>query len=803
MSTRSRVFAVLLALVCGGILGSRTYLDFERVRIRAVKQPIVAEDAELRVSLRDLDRLGGGPAALIIHIRALADGEFSFALDGRELDRVTVTGGEQSRHDLIVFPPADGEHELVLGGSHSGWALTSVEISNIHGQSRGWVDFVIVPDARGHDGVPVAFGILLFALVALVPPTFAWPRSAAARYLHRTAAAAIICLFAATLIAPLFTSYRVLFAATTVVLFVAVLYLERSVRLLAQGASHAAPVLRRFRPRTDARPDLAPLPSAGEVALAGVGFLLATFIVLHAQVVQLGSVPDLGDPLFSMWRMGWVKHQLGTDPWHLFDANIFYPDRGTLTYSDAMLLPALVYVPLSWAGIHPVTAYNLLFLAAFPLSAVAAYLFARSIALGVPAAATSGFIFGFSTFRFEHYSHLELQMTFWMPLAALGIHRLVVTGSRPFGALAALAVAAQWYSSMYFGLFLSAFLAVFGLVLVRRVRRRGAIRDLAVALALSSILAAPLGAAYAAFGEQRGERPPNVVTSYSATPMDYLQSTDRRAAYAWMRWGTPHGERQLFPGVLPILLAVLGAWPPLSATRLALLVAGLFAFDGSLGFNGLWYPLAYELLFPFQSIRVPARFAQLVGLALALLAGAGVQRWTARLAKPKRNGVLLLLGAALLVDVWPRIHLVPVWRTPPPIYEPLKRSKSAVLLEYPLNPAPEAFSENLPYMYFSLWHWARTVNGYSGNLPETYAANVERLRGFPAPPLVATARDLGVTHISVVCGLDGHFGGFGVPVSDRDKCSRTIAILDANPAVRALVRAEWEGEPALLYEVLR
>jgi len=39
-----------------------------------------------------------------------------------------------------------------------------------------------------------------------------------------------------------------------------------------------------------------------------------------------------------MWRIGWVQHQLVTDPRHLFDANIFYPLRATLTYSDAMIL---------------------------------------------------------------------------------------------------------------------------------------------------------------------------------------------------------------------------------------------------------------------------------------------------------------------------------------------------------------------------------------------------------------------------------------------------------------------------------
>ena len=37
----------------------------------------------------------------------------------------------------------------------------------------------------------------------------------------------------------------------------------------------------------------------------------------------MDSVPDLGDPLFSIWRIGWVYHKLGGDPRPLFSPNIF------------------------------------------------------------------------------------------------------------------------------------------------------------------------------------------------------------------------------------------------------------------------------------------------------------------------------------------------------------------------------------------------------------------------------------------------------------------------------------------------
>ncbi len=69
--------------------------------------------------------------------------------------------------------------------------------------------------------------------------------------------------------------------------------------------------------------------------------------------------PDLGDPLFSIWRFGWVFHKLGGDPRPLFSPNVFHPHPLTLTYSDSMLLPALTTAPFLAVGVHPVVAYNL------------------------------------------------------------------------------------------------------------------------------------------------------------------------------------------------------------------------------------------------------------------------------------------------------------------------------------------------------------------------------------------------------------------------------------------------------------
>ena len=89
------------------------------------------------------------------------------------------------------------------------------------------------------------------------------------------------------------------------------------------------------------------------------------------------SRTDTGDALLNMWAIAWVAHQLPRDPVHLFDANIFYPERLTLGYSEAMLVQGTLAMPILAAGGSPVLAFNLLFMAGLALTAWAFCLLVR------------------------------------------------------------------------------------------------------------------------------------------------------------------------------------------------------------------------------------------------------------------------------------------------------------------------------------------------------------------------------------------------------------------------------------------
>jgi hypothetical protein len=524
-------------------------------------------------------------------------------------------------------------------------------------------------------------------------------------------------------------------------------------------------------------------------ALAALGIGAALAVLLHAQVWDLYAVPDLGDPLFSIWRVGWVAHQIVTDPVHLFDGNIFYPERLTLTLSDPVILPALTIAPLLAAGVHPVVAYNLLFLSGFWLSGIATSLLVERLTASPRAAFVAGLTYACYSYRFEHYSHLELQMTQWMPLALLALHLFVSTGRRRYAFAFALAAVAQLYSSLYYAVFFLIYATAIGLGLLRM--HRPSLRRLALPLAsaglVALLVAIPIVRAFTAAKPMKGERGRYEVVFYSAMPADYLRAHIYSALW-YQRLRPPRPERTLFPGAAPLVLAAAAIAPPFGAMRLVYTAGLLVAFDGSLGLNGILYPLLFQLPGPIRELRSPARFAALVGLTLAILAGFGAQRalrW--RASRTYQHAVFAALIAFVMIDAWPALVLTRVWKEPPPIYETLKYTPTAVLAELPMRDDEVG---NLPYMYFSVWHWARLVNGYSGFIPESYADFHSRMLLFPDDTSIAELRRRGVTYVTVNCGLG--YGG----------CEEISEAMRRSRALRLTVDGSWMGHTAQLYEVL-
>jgi hypothetical protein len=530
----------------------------------------------------------------------------------------------------------------------------------------------------------------------------------------------------------------------------------------------------------------------GRLALLLLGFSALAVALTWPQVRHLDSVPDLGDPLFSIWRIAWVSHQIVRNPLRLFDGNMFYPERLTLTYSDSVIVPALMSAPFFWIGAHPVLIYNLLLLlSGFAFSGVTMFLLVRALTGRIDAGLIAGALFALYPYRYEHYPHLELEMTMWMPLCLWALHRTIARGKLRDGLATGLTFALQMLSSLYYGLFLALYLIPVGGSLWLARRRPGRpIRALAAGAVLAAFLVAPVIYAYTANKAMVGDRGVPAVQFYSAEGSDYLKPHFRSLLYG--RWSDDgHPERQLFPRVMPVVLAATALWPPLSVVRIAYTLALVVAVDGSFGLNGGYYPLLYTYVGPYRGLRVPARFSILVGLTLSVLAGYGAARILGRWPRQRMTLTAVMLGLIML-EAMPRMPLEHVWTNPPPIYGSIASEPTAVLAEFPMPTVPVGYFFDTRYLYFSTFHWHPIVNGNSGYFPKSYEELTRRELDFPSDSAVEYLRMRGVDYVAV-------HGAF----IDRENFERIVATLDARQDMPLVAAAPWEGSESRLYRLRR
>ena len=150
-----------------------------------------------------------------------------------------------------------------------------------------------------------------------------------------------------------------------------------------------------------------------------VGIYLAAACVLTWPLVtklttHLGAVEGAGDPFLNLWILGWGMHAWLNDPigvfsGQVFDANIFHPSAGTLTFSDHLVLQSLVVSPLYAVTGNLALCYNVLLIGSLAVSGLAMHALARSVTGSHRAAFIAGLAWACWPYRTAHLLHLQLQ----------------------------------------------------------------------------------------------------------------------------------------------------------------------------------------------------------------------------------------------------------------------------------------------------------------------------------------------------------------------------------------------------------
>jgi len=521
-------------------------------------------------------------------------------------------------------------------------------------------------------------------------------------------------------------------------------------------------------------------------------FVALTIAMTWPQAQYLGSrVYDTDDPLLSIWRVSWIAHILPTNPSELFNGNIFYPEARTLAYSDSVLLQGLAGAPLIWLGVSRVTTYNVLLLLSIALSGWAMWRYAMHLTGDMNGSVLAGIVFAFVPYRFDHYQHLELEATIFMPLALLYFDRALTSRSKRDAWLTMAMFVAQLYSCIYYAVFLATAMAAVAAVVLWKTSphgRRAFLSAIVPAAIVAMLIAAPYAMTYSSNRETLGERNDRDVQLYSATLTNYLATPEFNVIHgAWARpFGQP--ERLLFPGVLAIVLAIRGL-RRIDRARLSTLILGATGLIISLGLNTPLYDALRTIAFPYRGLRAPARASILVFLAMAALAAFGWRRLMHR--RPRRTAIIatLAMATALLVEYSNRMD---AWLTlpsqPPEVYRWLASQPRSVVVEVPFARADRLHSiaDGL-YMFNSTWHWQPIVNGYSGFFPKSFYELSEQMASFPDDQSIAYLKSRDVDLIVVHAGL-----------MERDKFGDMTAALLARPDIEAMAQfKESQGSDAV------
>jgi hypothetical protein len=463
---------------------------------------------------------------------------------------------------------------------------------------------------------------------------------------------------------------------------------------------------------------------------------------------------DLGDPLPQAWQVAWDGHALLHQPLHFFQANVFWPLKNSLAFSDALV----GYAPFGTIGSGPhaaIVRYDLLFLLAYALAFLGAYLLARELGAGRIGASVAGAAFAYAPWRLEQDGHLHVLSSGGIPLALF----LLVRGYRRESAGLVFAgwLVATWQLSLGFslGLQLAYLLAILGagaLALRWRPPRRTLVATVLGGLVFCA-LAFALSRPYLEVSRDHPEskRTDATVAAFSGWPRQYLAPPGANTVWS----GATVDQRQklkfvpeqtLFPGLTIVLLGVaclvLGGYT--RRLRWGLLAGVLLLAWLALGFHEGSFPWPYELVYHhlpgWQSSRTPGRLNTLTSLGLGLLAAGGAAMIASRVRRERLRlalgvgltALVLLEGAGFSSEGGPAHPTVP----PEPAGQ---RGLADPQLHLPMSR-----EGNRRYALWSTAGFPRIVNGRASFQPTLTTEIALDVAAFPDARSVARLRALGV-----------------------------------------------------------
>jgi hypothetical protein len=487
-----------------------------------------------------------------------------------------------------------------------------------------------------------------------------------------------------------------------------------------------------------------------DAAAAGLFVVLAVAMTWPLACALDRAVAYPGDPFINIWILDWDWYATFHQPLALFQANIFYPARYALAYSENLYGLALLLFPLRAVGVGPVVAFNLAMIGGFAFTGFSAYLLGRMVVeewsgdaspqLAALAGVVAGIFFTAVPFRFTQLPHIQHIWSGWPPLMLAALLAYRRAPSWPRAILFGAAFLMNGLTNIHWLLFGSLAIAVSLPIVIPSPRRWPAI---VVVTLIALALLAPFLVSYREAANLYGmERTWGEAKHYSATLRDWLNPGVANRFYRRFAETSVDAERWLFPGALGMALSAAGflvmavglrhAAEPARLSRQRLLALALLwlllGVIGSLGLHAFFHRFLFTYVPGFRALRVPARWAMAgylgmaMAIAVATYALARRYRWTAAMVP-----LLFLIELRAAPIRWISTTASQV----PPVYrwlagQPIRGG----VLELPLD------VDELEYTYTlrAAAHHKPVANGASGFVPPEFVRLATMTKATPVDP---------------------------------------------------------------------
>lgn len=512
-------------------------------------------------------------------------------------------------------------------------------------------------------------------------------------------------------------------------------------------------------------------------------FFICAVIITYPLIWHLGNFSTgRQDELLIAWIHASMRHNLLTNPLHLFEGSIFYPYHNSLAFSDIFLTTTLLTWPFVLLSGQPIMVNNIVILSSLSLLGYASFLLTEYITKSKLLGLLSGVLLIFSPALLDKEIHIQILASYFVLFSFYFLFKYIDSQKRSYLLLSLLCFILQTYNSFMPGYFIAIGYAMTFLTLFfinRKLFFQSVTAKTLLLIFGTVLLLLPVILPYMHVSKEFGYvRDIRDTIHFALQPEDlYFPSSATRLEplLRSISISSSVGENKVgyLGGVFSILtlvsFVVFIRQKKKSYYLTSLFLTGIVGLVLSFGpflhlgrqtiHHPFPIPLPYLFFYyvvpGFKAFRASARFEILFLLCFASVAGITLQILFKNVITWKKLGAVVVLLLFIFLEFhspYPYVSIPQASQFPPVHTYLATLPENSTVIEMPIytwNMQPYASTEYLR-QYYSTINFQKRVNGTSGYSPLVWEAMARRmLFQFPEPPAIREMKKIGVEYIIV------------------------------------------------------